>query len=362
MIGFLARRAAISAVLLLLLTAATFLIYFTIPARPGRILYPPGSNVSSETLDRAEHALGTDRPLYEQYADYLWGLLRLDFGTSWNDAEVAPDGTLRGAPVREQLFDALRITGSLVLGGALLLALLALPLGVLAATRPNTILDRAILMIALIAISTHPIAVGLVLRFVFADQLNVTPPIGYCPFGADPDRPWVPDISRPTETCGGAVDWFTHLLLPWTTFAFFFAAIYVRMVRGRMLEVLNEPYMRTAHAKGASERRVLWRHGLRNTLAPVVTMLGMDMGMALGIAVYVEFVFGFPGLARLGIGAMSGQSGYDLPMILGVVVLTAVVIIALNLLADIACATIDPRVREQGRRAAAIPGVIRAAP
>ncbi len=134
------------------------------------------------------------------------------------------------------------------------------------------------------------------------------------------------------------------------------------MIRGRMIEVLNEPYIRTARAKGADEWRILGRHGLRNAIAPVVTMLGMDIGMALGIAVYVESVFGLPRLARLALFALSGQSGYDLPMILGVVVLTAVVIIVLNLFVDVVCAVLDPPVREQGRRVVALPGVMRAAP
>jgi peptide/nickel transport system permease protein len=361
-IGFLARRTAISFVLVLLLTAVTFLIYFTIPARAGRILYPPGANVQEEQLDRAEHAMGVDRPLLVQYGDYLWGLLHLDFGTAWNGAEVAPDGKLQGFPVRDALFDSARITGSLVLGGAVLLAVLALPLGLLAALRPNSLLDRTVLVVAIVAISTHPIAVGLVLRFLFANQLDVAPPIGYCPFFTDPEEPWVPDITKPTEACGGAADWTMHLLLPWITFALFFVALYVRMIRGRMIEVLSEPYIRTARAKGAGEWRVLGRHGLRNGIAPVVTMLGMDIGMALGIAVYVESVFGLPGLARLAIFAMSGQAGYDLPMILGVVVLTAVLIVVLNLLVDIVCAVIDPHVREQGRQLVALPGVMRAAP
>lgn len=361
MTRFLLRRAAISAVLLLLLTIATFLIYFTIPARPGRILFPPGGSPSKAAIDRVERAMGVDRPIHEQYADYVRGLVRGDFGIAWSGARVTAEGELVGPPVRSILLDAAQVTGSLVLGGAALLIVLAIPLGILAATRANLLLDKTVLIVALIGISTHPIALGLLLRFVFANQLDVAPPIGYCPFFPDPADPAVPNEVEPTKTCGGPVDWARHLLLPWLTFALFFMALYVRMIRGRMVEVLNEPYMRTARAKGAREWRVLTRHGLRNALSPVVTMLGMDIGMALGIAIYVEAVFNLPGLARLAIFALSGQSGYDLPMILGVVVFTAATIVVLNLVADVITAMLDPRVREQGKRAL-VPATVRAAP
>ena len=359
MFQFLVRRALIAAVLILLLTIATFAIYFTIPASPGRIFFSPGASPSREEIERVEHAMGVDRPIVVQYLDYLSHVVRGDFGESWSDATITPDGELEGLPVRDALFDSARVTGSLVLGGVVLLALLAMPLGILAATRPNGFLDRTVLVIALIGISTHPIAVGLVLRFLFANQLEVAPPTGYCPFFTDPDQPWVPDVVRPDVTCDGPVDWASHLLLPWITFALFFTALYVRMIRGRMAEVLGEHYMRTARAKGASEPRVLARHGLRNVIAPIVTMLGMDIGMALGIAIYVESVFNLPGLARLAIFALSGQSGYDLPLVLGVVIFTAVAIVILNLVADLVCAVIDPRVREAGRAAVVVPSPVR---
>ncbi len=150
--------------------------------------------------------------------------------------------------------------------------------------------------------------------------------------------------------CGGPGAWASHLALPWVTFALFFVPLYLRMIRRRMLDVLGEPYVRTARAKGASEARVLYRHALRNAISPIVTMAGMDMGMAIGIALYVETVFGLPGLGRTTIAALSGLRGYDLPVIVAVVLVTAVAIVLLNLLVDLSLYAIDPTIPVRGRK------------
>jgi ABC-type dipeptide/oligopeptide/nickel transport system permease component len=142
---------------------------------------------------------------------------------------------------------------------------------------------------------------------------------------------------------------FLHLLLPWITFALFFVALYMRIVRARMLEVLEEPWVRTARAKGASELRVIRSHALRNAIAPVVTMTAMDAGMAIGVAMYIETVFGLPGLGRTLIRALAGLQGYDLPVILAVTLVAAAAIIVLNLVADIVLLAIDPTVARRGR-------------
>jgi peptide/nickel transport system permease protein len=149
--------------------------------------------------------------------------------------------------------------------------------------------------------------------------------------------------------CGGVGQWAWHLLLPWLTFALFFVALYMRIVRARMLEVLEEPWVRTARAKGASEFRVIRAHALRNAIAPIVTMSAMDAGMAIGVAMYIETVFGLPGLGRTLIRALAGFQGYDLPVILAVTMVAAAVIILLNLVADLLLVAIDPTVVRQGR-------------
>jgi peptide/nickel transport system permease protein len=344
------RRAAVAALMLFLLTAVTFVIWVKIPANPGRIFYGPGAHVSDEQLAKANHALGTDRPLHVQYGKYVWRLAHGDFGVSWATATTLPAGALSGVPARTLVLDAARVTGSLALGGAAFLLLLALPLGLLAAARESTIFDRLAIALSLVAISTHPIVVGLLLRIVSADHLHLTPPSGYCDLF--PPHVQLSEAERllGTHPCGGVLDWAHHLVLPWLTFALFLVAIYLRMIRGRMIEVLHEPFVRTARAKGASEARVLVRHGLRAAIAPVVTMLAMDVGMALGLAIYVETVFGLPGLGRLSLTALAGQSGYDRPVILGIVVVTGLAIVVCNLLADLVAAAIDPRVREAGGR------------
>ena len=154
--------------------------------------------------------------------------------------------------------------------------------------------------------------------------------------------------------CGGVGQWAWHLVLPWMTFALFFVALYMRIVRARMLEVLEEPFVRTARAKGASELHVIRAHALRNAIAPVVTMVAMDAGMAIGIAMYIETVFALPGLGRTLIRALAGLQGYDLPVILAVTLVAAAAIIVLNLVADLVLLALDPTVA-RGLAARAVP-------
>ena len=362
--AFLARRALISVVLLVVLSMATFAIFFAIPVNPGRILFGAGAFVPDAELARANEALGTDRPKHEQYLHYMWDVVRGDFGTSWSGATMNRQGPpkLEGQDVGEILFRSARVTASLALGGAVLLVLLAVPLGVLAASRAGSWLDRTLIVVTLVAISTHPLVVGLVLRLVAADRFGLTPPSGYCPLRGEPAVGYSTSVLSPSvlgEECSGPRAWAHHLVLPWLTFALLLIALYMRMIRFRVLEVLGEPHVRTARAKGASEWRVLTRHTVRTALAPVAPMLAMDLGLALGIAIYVESVFRLPGLGQLAVTALSGQSGYDRPVIVGLVLLTGAAIIVLNLLADLVLALVDPRVRERGADRSALGGPLR---
>jgi peptide/nickel transport system permease protein len=152
------------------------------------------------------------------------------------------------------------------------------------------------------------------------------------------------DFINPEETasCGGPVQWACHLVLPWITFALLFSAIYVRMIRANVMDTLGEDYVRTARAKGAPEQQVMRNHVLRNALLPIVTMLGMDIGIALGGAIFTETIFGLPGLGRLAVQALET---FDLPMIQGVVVFSTLCIIVFSVAVDIAYAWIDPRIR-----------------
>jgi peptide/nickel transport system permease protein len=253
-----------------------------------------------------------------------------------------------------------QVTAILAGGGLLLMLLVAVPLGTLAATRPRSWIDRTSVGLSLAAISTHPLVVGLLLQLYVGNRWKLAPPSGYCTFGAppppSPGTRVIPGLPGSFVPCGGVRDWFTHLILPWITFALFFVALYMRIVRARMMEVLEEPWVRTARAKGASEFRVIRVHALRNGIAPVVTMIGMDAGMAIGICMYVETVFGLPGLGRTTIGALANQNGLDLPVILAVTLLAAAAIIVLNLVADLVLLVIDPTI-SRGRRG----GILRSA-
>jgi peptide/nickel transport system permease protein len=187
----------------------------------------------------------------------------------------------------------------------------------------------------LIGISAHPLWIGLMLSYSLGFRLHAFPLGGYC------------DLFSPATPCGGPVQWAYHLVLPWVTFAILFAALYVRMVRANVLDALDEDHVRTARAKGASPWRVLRSHVLRNALMPLVTMLGMDMGLMFGGAVFVETIYGLPGLGRTVVLSLQRQ---DLPTIMGVVVWSTTAILVFNLLVDLLYTWLDPRVRLAPKR------------
>jgi peptide/nickel transport system permease protein len=217
-----------------------------------------------------------------------------------------------------------------VFGAALLWLLVSIPVGILSALRPRSLLDRVTMVGVLIGISAHPVWIGLLAAYFVGFEWHVAPITGYCNFfGASGD-------------CGGPVQWAYHLVLPWACLAVTFAATYVRMIRACVSETLQEDYVRTARAKGASEARVLGRHVIRNALLPVVTILGMDLGLTLGGAFFIESVFGLPGLGKTAINAVYT---FDLPTTQGVVIFGTVCILALNLIVDTVYAWIDPRIR-----------------
>jgi peptide/nickel transport system permease protein len=346
--GYVIRRISVAIVLLWLLSVITFAVYLKVPQDPAGFLVDI-QHASPQQIAHAHHVLGTDRPAVVQYGKYVWRLVHGDFGLSWATIRFF-GGSPTGAPVGALLWRASLVTASLVLGGFVLLLAIAVPLGAFLATRPRSLLDRLSLGLSVAAISTHPLVVGLVLQLFLGNRWKLLPASGYCSTnGASQGLSTVP-------TCGGVGQWAWHLVLPWITFALFFVALYMRIVRTRMLEVLEEPWVRTARAKGASEFRIVRSHALRNALAPIVTMTAMDAGTAIGVAMYIETVFGLPGLGRTMISALAGFQGYDLPVILGVTLVAAAAIIVLNLIADLVLLAIDPTVTRRAGR-----GVLRPA-
>jgi peptide/nickel transport system permease protein len=353
MLGYALRRVGIAIVLLWILSVVTFAIYLKVPADPAGFIVDI-QHASPAQIAKAHHILGTDKPALVQYEKYVVRLLHGDFGLSWPTV-VFFNGHVEGAPVGQLVWKAALVTAALVLGGFVLLLLVAVPLGTYAAMRPRSVADRLTLILSVAAISTHPLVVGLLLQMFVGNRWKLLPASGYCTVSA-PSHAQITAWERfaPTgvpKPCGGAGEWAWHLLLPWLTFALFFVALYMRIVRARMLEVLEEPWVRTARAKGASEFRVIRVHALRNAIGPVVTMTAMDAGMAIGIAMYIETVFGLPGLGRTMIRALAGFQGYDLPVILAVTLVAAFAIIMLNLVADLVLLALDPTVAQRNRSA-----------
>jgi peptide/nickel transport system permease protein len=355
------RRLAISVVLLWLLSVITFAIYFAIPQEPANFLIDVQHSKPAQ-IAHARHELGVDKPITTQYAKFVWRALHGDFGVAYEGLSFNAQAELTGTHVGAQVIRATAVTGWLALGGAVLLIALAIPAAMLAASRVGSVLDRTLLIVSLVGISTHPIVIGVVLQTFVGNRWHVVPAGGYCGLTSK-----TPELGTTVGTppgmepglCGGFTDWATHMVLPWITFALFFVALYMRIVRVRLLEVLDSEYVRAARAKGASELRVLRRHALPNTILPVITMLAMDLGTAVGVAVYVETVYQLPGVGRLLIGAIAGDAGFDLPVIIAVVMVVGAAIILLNLLADALLAVVDPTIETRAtKRAHATSGVV----
>jgi peptide/nickel transport system permease protein len=326
---YLIRRILWACVLFLAVTIVTYVIFFAVPADPARLQC--GQRATPECIKRAAHYLGTDRPVYVQYGKFFGRLMPFSFsggphfkspslGRSFSNRQTVNSVVLNAAPV----------TASLVFGGAVLWMLIALPVGILSALRPRSLLDRIAMVFVLIGISAHPVWIGLIFAYFLGFKLGAFPITGYsCVF----------DCNQAQQ---GPVQWAYHLILPWATFAILFAALYVRMIRANVMEALGEDYVRTARAKGAPEWQVMRSHVLRNALLPVVTMLGMDVSIALGGAIFTESVYGLPGLGKQ---VFDSIERFDLPVIQGIVVFATVCIIVLNLIVDVLYAFIDPRIR-----------------
>lgn len=228
----------------------------------------------------------------------------------------------------EIIVRAAPVTASLILGAAVVWLLIALPIGIVSAYRPRSLLDRTSMAFVLAGVSLHPLWIGYMLSWYFGYKLRWLPVNGYC------------DVFNTITSCGGPVQWAYHLLLPWLSFSLGFAALYARMVRASVLETLHEDYVRTARAKGLSEWFVLRSHVLRNAMLPVVTMIGMDLSLAFAGTVFVERVYGLPGIGNLLFNALGRR---DMPVILGVVVLVTTAILIANLVVDLLYAVLDPR-------------------
>jgi peptide/nickel transport system permease protein len=318
MIGMLLRRLGYGVLVVWFVVTAVFLTYFVAPRDVARTI--AGKQASEETVAMIRRNLGLDQPIAVQYQRYLTRLAHGDLGESYlNGRERINAIIARDVPP----------TVSLVIGAALLWTLFGVLGGVVAATRPWSWADRIVTGLSLLFFSAPAFLVGsLLVLFLFYQLtmagIRVFPASGYVPLTENP------------------LEWARHLLLPWLALALVSAGTYTRLTRGVMLDVLNDDFIRTARAKGVSERRVTYRHALRAAAAPIVTQLGLDVGALLGGAVVIEQVFALNGLGKDAVDAITRG---DLMVIMALAILACVAVVVVNFLVDVCYAIIDPRVR-----------------
>jgi peptide/nickel transport system permease protein len=318
MTTYIIRRLLWVIVLLFLVSAITFVIFFALPsADPAQLR--AGRQPNPALVEAIRHKLGLDKSLPVQYYRYMKGLvLHFDFGYSYQN----------NISVKQQIFDRLPATASLAIGAAVVWLIIGISVGTISAIKRRSMFDRVAMGGALVGISAPVYWLGLLSLYLFANDIGIIPIFpgsgSYVPLSQDPAK------------------WFTSLILPWFVLAASFAAFYARLLRGNLIEVMSEDYIRTARAKGLRERRVVLKHGIRSAITPIVTAAGLDIGILLGGAILTESVFNIPGIGRLAYDSIQ-QS--DLPMIQGTVLLGAFFIVMMNLVVDIAYAFIDPRVR-----------------
>ena len=318
MTTYIIRRVLWGIVLLILVSALTFVFFAIFPTADPAALRA-GRNPSPATVAFIRHELGLDKPIFIQFFIYMKRIfLHFDFGYSY----------YTGASVLSLIKDRLPATLSLTVGAAALWLLVGVPVGIISAIKRRTLLDRASMSVALMAVSMPTFWFGLVLLFLFANDIG--------------RFPLLPGANTYVGLTASPVNWFTALILPWIVLAATQAAVYSRLLRGSLIEAMGEDYIRTARAKGLSERRVVWRHGVRSAITPVVTVLGIDIGALLGGAVITETVFDIPGIGRLNYTAIVHS---DFPIVQGTVLLAALFIVVANIIVDISYAYLDPRVR-----------------
>jgi peptide/nickel transport system permease protein len=333
--AYIIRRVFAAVILLLVVSAVTFAIFFLVPRLGGQTTDQlatqyVGKDANPESVLAIKKNLGFDLPLYEQYWHFLKALV---LGA---DYSFGPDPTHCNAPcfgysfkthveVWPQLKDRIPITFSMAIGAAVIWVVTGVSIGVLSALKRGSVFDRISMGVALTGVSLPIFFTGILVLGLFTVQWKIWENgVNYVPFTESP------------------IEWAWNLLLPWCSLAFLYSALYARLTRAGMLETMGEDYIRTARAKGLRESRVVGKHALRAALTPIVTIFGMDFGLLVGGAVITENVFSFHGIGSY---AVSGITDNDLPIVLGVTLVAAFFIVICNLLVDLVYAAIDPRVR-----------------
>ncbi|TWI58554.1 peptide/nickel transport system permease protein [Pseudomonas duriflava] len=303
MLAFMTRRVAYSLLILLGVTLITYLLLYMLPADPARQI--AGRSATPEVIANIRHQLGLDLPFYQQYFNYLKGLLQGDLGRSFIQRSEVSE--LIGA----RLVPSLQLMGM----GILFELIIGVGMGIIAALKRDSFADRLLMALSFVGVSSPQFIAAMLFLYFFAVKLGWFPMGGYGEF--------------------------RHILLPALTLGLLGSGWYSRMVRSSMIEILHQDFIRTARAKGLSRARVVFRHVLPNAIVPVIPMIGIDIGIFMGGLVVVESVFGWPGIGQL---AWQAIQQVDIPVIVGVTTVSAVAIVLGNLLADLTIPLIDPRI------------------
>ena len=304
MAAYLIRRLIQSALILLGVSFITFFLLYVLPADPVRQI--AGRSATAQTVENIREQLGLDKPFVVQYARYMGGLLQGDMGRSY----------LQKTQVAELIWSRLPATLLLMAGAIVCELVLGLTMGIIAALWRGKAVDQTLMVTSFITVSAPQFVVSLLLLYIFAVKLG-----------------WFPI---------GGYGTFAHLVLPAVTLGILGSGWYSRMMRSSMIDVLRADYIRTARAKGLTRARIILRHALPNAILPVIAMIGIDIGIFMGGIVVVESVFGWPGIGQL---AWQAIQRVDIPIIMGVTLVSACAIVLGNLLADLIAPLIDPRIR-----------------
>jgi peptide/nickel transport system permease protein len=316
---YIVRRLMWVVLVVLIITAFTFVIFFVMPPTDPAVQFA-GKNPTPEQIAEVRRQFGLDKPLWQQYTLFLKNVFTGDeYG--WPGLGFS---FVTRSPVKDLLFDRIPITIQLALGAALVWLCIGIPIGIVSAIKRRSLLDRASMLFALFFVSAPVFWLGLTALWLFWYKLGISPGTGYVPI---------------SQSFGG---WLSHMIMPWVVLALLFAAQYARMTRGNLIETMAQDYIRTARVKGLAEWKVILKHGVRASLTPVVTLIGLDLGALLGGAVITETVFNLQGIGQWAVNSVFQG---DLPAVLAVTVVVALSVTLMNLLVDIFYAYLDPRVR-----------------
>src|SRR3954449_3752143 len=326
MLRYIIRRILWAILVLLIVVFITYMIFFLLPSGDPAVRLA-GKNQTPQLLEQIRQQFGLNHPWYIQYLLFLkHAVLGDQYG--WPGLGLS---FVSKVPLKGIIFSRIAVTAQLAIGAAIVWLIVGISVGILSALRPHTLGDRSAMGLAVLAISMPVFFLGPLALYIFWFKLGWLPGTGYYALGQY-----------------GFGTWFSHWILPWVVLAVLYAAFYARLSRSNLMETMSEDYIRTARAKGLTEKRVVLRHGLRAGITPILTVFGLDLAALLGGAIITESIFNLPGIGQLTIQAVSGQ---DLNTIAVITLVAAVFVVVANLIVDILYAFLDPRVGSiDGRR------------